>query len=510
MNARSLLLVLLAGLAPALGCDPNLPLPASDPGSLSDGGTGAGGGAGSIPSGLSVAVEPPAPILAAPPVLRLHVAFPGLTLDPTRIFLVQGSLGVEQTHELYNAKVSATLEKRILGTLSWPEGSGEVIAPTASLTAGATYTLVIADVPAALEVLIAPSDAAPLLARLWPPLGGSGTTSFAVWCGDDALPWIDTPATPAPAGRVGYIERGAVTLGAGARCVRFEPDPGSAGAEKPSVPPPAVSPAADPAVLVRLDPRPLRVDAPPLPMSAALCVPGEVSFGPGCATVEDDRILARSAGVPLLWAVGGDGTDTVVAAGPGDPFMILGLRPSTRIKLDVAAVDTAGYVLRSSFAATTLPPMAHVVINEVLAYPLGPSPAQEWVELLNDGVAPAELGGYVLVVGSGVTPLPAATLAPGAFALVVDQEFMAGGGLDVAPAPRTLLLRVPHLGKEGLSKEGEVFVLMDPAGSTVSSFPAKPRPKQGSSVARRTPSSPDALPGSFALAAPTPGWTNTW
>jgi hypothetical protein len=200
----------------------------------------------------------------------------------------------------------------------------------------------------------------------------------------------------------------------------------------------------------------------------------------------------------------------VIAAAPGDPFVITGLPPSTAITLDVATVDVGGTVARTVFKATTLPPQPHVVLNEVLAYPLGPRPDQEWVEIVNDGPAPAEIDGYVLMVGSGATPLPAAMLAPGAFALIVDDAYVAADGLDVEPKGGTLLLRVPHLGKRGLSIAGEVFTLLDVDARVISSFPAKPKPKQGSSVARRTPSAPDALPASFALAAPSPGWTNTW
>jgi hypothetical protein len=212
----------------------------------------------------------------------------------------------------------------------------------------------------------------------------------------------------------------------------------------------------------------------------------------------------------LLWAVAGAGTDTVVATGPGDPFLIVGLPPSSPVALDVAAVDAGGRVARASFWAITLPPRPHVVINEALAWPLGPSPDQEWVEIVNDGPAPASLGGYLLLVGSGATPLPVATLKPGAFALVVDDSYLAAGGPDVEPAPGTLLLRVPHLGKKGLSHTGVALTLLDGDGNTVSSFPAKPKPKQGSSVARKVPSAPDALASSFALATPSPGRTNTW
>ncbi len=347
---------------------------------------------------------------------------------------------------------------------------------------------------------------------MWPPAGGSGTAAFAVWCGDAVVPRVDTAAVPAPDGLAGTILRGAVNAGAGESCLRFEADPaGKDGGAAQSVPPPLVASADDASVVVRLDPRPLQVDAPPAPLVAAACAPDEVAFGPGCGRLADDRLYGRSAAVPLLWAVAGAGTDSVFATAAGDPFVITGLPPSTDILLDVAAIDTGGIVVsRTLFAARTLPPEPHVVLNEVLAYPLGPRPAQEWVEIVNDGPAPAVLGGYVLQVGSGVTPLPAGTLPPGGFALIVGAGYAPLGGPDVAPAPGTRMLSVPSIGKKGLSTSGVDLTLVDGGGNVVSTFPSKPEPKQGSSVARLTPSAPDALSGSFARATPTPGRTNTW
>ncbi len=506
---------LLAALATAAGCDPPLPLPA-DIYVTADGGlaveTGSGGGAITGPGGglLLVTAEPPATIEAAPNVLRLRAALPGLALDPTRFVLVQGTLGLRQTHEFYTGNVSATLTQRIVDTLTWSEGSAEVMAPTAPLQAGATYTLIMADIPAAMDVQIASLDNLPLLTRLWPPEGASGTASFAVWCGADVVPRVDTTVVPAPAGPPGRIRRGAVTAGAGERCLRFEADDAGDSVSSVAVPPPVVASAEDPRVVMRLDPRPLRFDAPPAPLPPLACEPGEVTFGPGCARIMDDRIYGRSPEAPLLWAVAGAGTDSVIAAAAGDPFVIAGLPPATEVTLDVAAIDSAGAVRRTLLTATTLPPMPHVVLNEVLAHPFGPEPAQEWVEIVNDGPAPAELGGYVLLVGNGTTPLPSATLPPGAFALIVTETYMAAGGPDVAPPPGTLLLTVPHIGKAGLSNEGEALSLIDGDGNTVSAFPASPKPKQGSSVARKTPSAPDALLASFALAVPSPGRTNAW
>jgi hypothetical protein len=199
-----------------------------------------------------------------------------------------------------------------------------------------------------------------------------------------------------------------------------------------------------------------------------------------------------------------------VETAAGDPFGVTGLPPASDVVLDVATVDAKGGISRSIFLTVTAPPGPHVVINEVLARPEGPSPAQEWVEIVNDGPAKAELGGYVLLVGTSATPLPAATLAPGAFALIVDSAYSPAGGPDVPPAAGTMLLTVPHLGKQGLSHAGVDLYLLDADGKTVSSFPAKPKPQQGKSLARRVPSAPDALLASFSLAVPTPGSPNTW
>jgi hypothetical protein len=494
-----------AACSPSLGDDGTDPLARLDLDAAGASTDGSGGGS----TGLVVSLEPSAPLATAPAVLRVHLSFQGFTFDSTRLFLVEGVIESRELDEITGGEVSAALSKRIVPILTWSEGDGEALAPTAPLQAGAVYTVVMADLPASLEITVESTDAVPLFARLWPPAGGSGTAAFAVWCGDAGAPLVVDPVTLEPSGAPGRIITGVVPNGAGERCLRFEGTQDGAGLP-PSVPPPIVSGGSADAGVVRLDPRPLRVDEQaPAPASTA-CFAGEVPFGPGCVQVLDDRIVGRSAPVPVLWGVAGEGVDAVFAAGPQDPFVVIGLRPSSSIHLDVAAIDAAGRKTRVTFAADTLPPEPHVVINEVLAWPVGPSPAEEWVELFNDGSVAAELDGWVLMVGNAATALPSATLAPGAFALVVGSAFAAADGVDVVAPPSTLVLQVPHLGKEGLSKEGESFELLDALSTPVSSFPSEPKPKQGQSVARVVPYAPDALVSSFALATPTPGRPNVW
>ena len=493
--------VSLAVLA-MLGCDPRLPVVGSGTPAVLDGGGGGGGSEAGL--GLVITVEPAADLTAVPRVLRLHASQAGLALDPTRMTLLQGTLGPRQLEEVVNGTLSATLAKRVVPSLSWSEDQGEALSPEAPLAPGAVYTLVVGDTSLGVEMKVAAADPVPLLSRVWPPAGGSGTAAFAVWCGTATVPPVDVEATPEPGGLAGRIQRGAVSGGAGASCLRFEADPGDGGAG-PTSPPPS---AGDPPV--RLDPRPLVVDGPVAPAAPLACAAGEVSFGPGCVQVADDRLYGRSPAAPLLWAVTGAGADTVVVTAAGDPFVVTGLPPASDVVLDVATVDAAGRLARSVFLAVTAPPLPHVVLNEVLAFPEGPSPAEEWVEIVNDGPAKADLDGYVLLVGSDATPLPAATLAPGAFALIVGADYSAAGGPDLPPPAGTALFTRPHQGYHGLSHPRVDLYLLDAGGRTASSFPAKPKPQQGQSVARRLPSAPDGLAGSFALATPTPGRPNTW
>jgi hypothetical protein len=149
-----------------------------------------------------------------------------------------------------------------------------------------------------------------------------------------------------------------------------------------------------------------------------------------------------------------------------------------------------------------------VVLNEVLANPVGPEPYQEWVELYNDGQIETSLAGYRILDIGGETVLPDVLLPAGQFGVVVSEKFVEDDEVDVAPPPGALLVRVPALGKSGLSNSGELLRLVDPKGQTISRFPALPKPKAGQSVSRRTPDAPDGVSSSFAITEPTPGLRN--
>jgi hypothetical protein len=139
-----------------------------------------------------------------------------------------------------------------------------------------------------------------------------------------------------------------------------------------------------------------------------------------------------------------------------------GLPPSTAATVTVRATDLAGNAAASAPLAFTTPvALPPIAITEVLANSAGPEPQQEYVELRNLGAADVSLAGLRLLDSKGGDDLPAETLAPGGYALIVTATYDPNQGSDPAPRAGTLLLRVDtRLGADGLSNAGEAVQLV--------------------------------------------------
>jgi len=227
--------------------------------------------------------------------------------------------------------------------------------------------------------------------------------------------------------------------------------------------------------------------------------------------VLDDRLIGRAPEAPLLWVVASPelGLDHVFTTADGDPFGIAPLAPLSSVGLDVTTIDIAGGAVGAFVSASTLAPMPHVIINEVYANPLGEEPEQEWIEIVNDGAVEADLAGYVVADIGGKAVLPSVLLPPGGLALIANEVYNEmDDELDPVPPPGALIVRIPNLGRSGLSNGGEPIKLLDAAGIVLSRAPAAPKPKPGWSLARVSPSAVDGLATSFKIARPTPGLPN--
>jgi hypothetical protein len=408
--------------------------------------------------------------------------------------------------DYYVARIRAdqrpsTLVERLVPCRSWREATALVVAPTVPLEAAEQYTLV-AYSGEKVALTVRADDPRSLLTRVWPPAGALEVGPVAVYCGDEVALAASVETRLAPEGVPALFERGAAPGVAAGRCLRLSTTEAvSAGAWL--MPPPVVN-----GYLV--DPAPLDVSRENAP-GTLQCGTGLVRVGPGCAEVSDDRLTLQSLDVPIFWAIGGPGVDYVQALEAGRRAVVRGLVPNETTGLRVRAISVGGHVWDDRFTAKTQAPQPHVVINEVLADPQGPEPAQEWVELYNDGLEQAAIDGFAFEDIGGSAALGPAVIPAGGYLLLVRADFDPASLSDVPPQDGAAMVRVNELGKNGLSNTGELLTLRDASGRAVSRFPALPKPKAGISVARREPWLVDDDPESFAYhlgAGSSPGGPN--
>lgn len=437
---------------------------------------------------LAVVLEPEAPLDQAPPVFRLRIAGGAGKEEPQHLLLFEGTLSAYHLGRIRRDDLPKTLLERQVPVLSWQQERDLVVAPTSRLEPGQSYALAspalgwVADVHVAFD--------APLRERWWPPPDVPAGASPVVYCSDGPEEGAPSPLRFDPAGLSVQARRG---LGghtvAADRCRELAGELSTA--TLPLVP----APLWDERLV---DPEPL-LSGTPFAAAPLACSPSEIALGPACAVVEDDRLVLHAGSEPLGIALRTPGRETVARVDAGGFLSVIGLIPA-------AANDVRGTVFTPSrpsqdvfFIAHALPPLDRVVLNEVLANPLGPEPEQEWVELVNAGFTTVQLAGWTLSDGVGESTLPEWSLPPGGFALVVNESFDATSSVDVAPPPSVALLRVPALGKSGLSNAGEALSLSSASGQLVSRFPALPKPsKGGRSVARISPEAVDVDPSAFA------------
>lgn len=436
-----------------------------------------------------VEVEPTAPLDAAPPVLRLHVHVPPEPADLDRVRLFEGELTDGQLHYAGEAVLSSSLSGRLVPTTTWFADDGLVVAPSRTLREGAKYTLMRGEERLAV-LTVSDTDTLPTFALAWPPEGASSTGWLGVWCHPQLRFDVEIPVFLEPSSMTGVLRSGIAPGEPSRRCVHFEPASLPGAEAQASLAPPVVT-SADGSRTFRLEPTPLHrtsIDAgssQPKP-----CPNDAVPFGPGCAWIEDDRILLEPHAADLLWSVqsaASAGVDQVFAS-DGHARYLWPLSPDSTLLLAVTALDRSGGLRSWPIVVRTAPPMAHLVIDEVLANPVGPEPEQEWVEIVNDGLAPAELEGVRLADVGGEAVLPAVTLHPGRRALLVTETYDASGKYDPAPTEGALIVRLKSLGKDGLSNAGEPLELLSPDGKVLSRFPAR-KTKAGRSIYRAHPRS---------------------
>jgi hypothetical protein len=450
------------------------------------------GASGQAAATSQVSFEPPGDANGVPCVVHVHVS--GVVEEPAAVGVFQGALSDYYLGRIKQGDIPAALQARQVPSVAWQTPSELVVAPSQALALGEQYS--VASTHGLLAEFRVATISAPALTRLWPP---TGAPSHAVYCAaaDGTLSSLPISLLLEP-GDTQVLAQAGVGVGSSfsSRCLWFDAPSVDAGAIV--VPPPSAAGFA-------LDPTPFTAGSP-TPTSPITCTESELAIGLGCAAIDDDRVVLRTPTDPLLWAAQTAGASDVEITSAGRSLVIRGLAPARSGAIVGAVYDLAGNGRAFDVIVSTLPAHEHLVLNEVLANPLGPEPDSEWVELVNDGEIPISLGNYQFQDSGGAIALPAQELGVGQYVVLVNQSF-ASDGSDVPPAPGALVIRVPKLGTSGLANSGEALALIDGAGSVVSRVPALAAPA-GKSIARRRPWALDDDPLAFSVGEPTPGLAN--
>lgn len=442
-------------------------------------------------------IEPDAPIEAAPHVLRLRlVGAVSAGVQPDELAFSEGALTQRNLQDLAAGFPSEALTERIRTATVFSDGDDLVVIPHEPLLPMEHYSVGVGRLDLALELRSAPPTDPPLVA-IWP----IGPAPIApVYCGSSPLSELALVATLDPGALSGTFVRG-TPRGNALSCLRFEAfDVVDSGRFHP---PPNVDRLA-------LDPRPLDAVPADIP-DEETCLTNEIRLSLGCARIEDDRAVIRGPQTPVMWVIAHTEGEVIAVTQDQSELVVRGMLPSAAVAWTVETLSTDGVWRSEALTVHTEPARARPVMNEVYANAIGPEPDQEWIELINDGLAPWVLDGWVIEDIGGQTVLPSGSgvLEPGGLALVVPTAFDGSGLYDVAPSTGARVIRVDKLGKNGLSNDGEPLRLVDPQGVVASTFPSKPKPKAGQSVARTLSHAADDDPASFFVAeTATPGSFN--
>ncbi|HET7540147.1 MAG TPA: lamin tail domain-containing protein [Polyangiaceae bacterium] len=454
--------------------------------------------AGPDDASVSVQFEPSA--VAEPVANVVHVHLPSSASSPGAVLLFEGALSSYYLGKFKHGEVPSALADRQWPQVSWRSAADLVIAPLRPLPLD-LYSLVSVD---GLLAEFTVGTVRPLLERFWPPANTAGSPQLAIYCRPLAS-MAEVPSSGSLRFEPGSFS---VELAPGIdesglfaeRCSHFESEHVLAPGEI-WVPPPVLGEwALSPAVFAPIE------SVAGEPSDVLGCGAGELALGPGCASVADDRLTVRTPRSVLLWIVHTARGALVQISAGGQPLIIDGLRPDALERLWGNTHELMGATREFEVELHTAPARERPILNEALADALGPEPQSEWVELLNDGTLAVDLGSYSLQDSGGRTPLPHVTLAPHEYALLVRDDF-APNGSDVPPGAGARLVRLPALGKSGLSNAGERLSLVDSAGVERSVLPALAG-KPGQSLARLTPASADDDPKAFRFGTPTPGVAN--
>jgi hypothetical protein len=443
----------------------------------------------------------PWPLDRAPRRPRFHVA-PEAAWggDPEPVMLFEGRFDDALRSDLGRAPLTQRSEARRVALVVDRSGDKTTAVVSHPLAPATEYTFVIAgwastsdggalEEPIALSFIVAAgAEGGSVVQGSWPADGTAGVPPNLPL----AAVWLDGEVMPTERGI--RLEAGGVVVAATTgpvSCLTVGWPAGTCFTLEPLRLPPRASVAivVDNSVRDRTDAPvgPVRFeietaadfDETPPSFVALACALDEEPIDVGCLLRDDRSVTVRlQASEPArLFLEGPARADRTVAPRGAATLRLTGLEPGAPVDAVVRAIDLAGHVSSISLSTSTHGPLAPVGITEVRADPIGPEPAQEYVEVVNSGAVPLDLLGFRLAdhpdrEGDLITS--SLRIPAGARALIVASGFDATHPDDVPVPDGVPLLRVDaSLGSGGLTNRGEPLFLRDPEGRRVSAAPSR-------------------------------------
>jgi hypothetical protein len=229
-----------------------------------------------------------------------------------------------------------------------------------------------------------------------------------------------------------------------------------------------------------------RDDAPPA-LSAIPCALDEQALEAVCVVASEHGASLRglSDEPALVTVLAGNTRSATLALSGAFALEVSELEAREHVPIVLRLEDLAGNARELPLTLALPAALAQVAIDEVRADPLGPEPAQEYVELLNLGSDPLQIMGFSLTddaLSEGrriVTPLE---LAAGERVLVVAPDFDVTEPSDGELPPGVRIARLE--GALSLRNDGEALFLRDPSGTRVAESPRMAPTSEGQCIAR--------------------------
>jgi hypothetical protein len=442
----------------------------------------------------------------------------GVTLDLERhLYLLRGAPSTEVLADLGSATLRASTEMERVALKTEACGGGECAAVQRPLEPGARYTLVWASVAGSTQfpivVSASPAAGAAWIESLPGELAARVPTNLArvivrfdgyLAADSPSLGLKDETGQSVPA-QSRFLPCAQLGLAAG-DCVELTPSVALARATRHTL--------GFAGVLVDITGATLPVreisfataaesdlHAPALrPLD---CAKDERQVGALCVLTGERSVTVRARSDESGYLSLAAGPVTAAAIGATADFVLtLPLERESAVTLRLG--DLAGNMSEAQTMLAPTPDLARIAIDEVRVDPLGPEPAQEYVELLNFGASNVSMQGFSLThdpFAQGQAITGDVALAAGERILVVAPDF------DVRDASDGLLpagVRLARLARPmALRNEGSALYLRDAQGRRLSAAPALAPSKPGECIHRVVEDPRGA--GSFSFAVDSHG-----